>query len=38
MLDGHPKLAAYVARGESRPADKRAVAAQVAVNNPPVAG
>ncbi|MFN5037711.1 MAG: glutathione S-transferase family protein [Bradyrhizobium sp.] len=38
MLDGHPKLAAYVARGESRPAYKRAFAAQLAVNHPPVAG
>ncbi|MES5486279.1 glutathione S-transferase family protein [Bradyrhizobium sp. INPA03-11B] len=38
MLDGHPKLAAYVARGEARPAYKRAFAAQLAVNNPPVAG
>ncbi|MFT5552743.1 MAG: glutathione S-transferase, partial [Bradyrhizobium sp.] len=34
MLDGHPKLAAYVARGESRPAYKRAFAAQLAVNHP----
>lgn len=32
MLDGHPKLAAYVARGEARPAYKRAFAAQLAVN------
>ncbi|TWC05320.1 glutathione S-transferase [Bradyrhizobium macuxiense] len=38
MLDGHPKLAAYVARGEARPAYKRAFAAQLAVNSPPVAG
>ncbi|MDH2381761.1 glutathione S-transferase family protein [Bradyrhizobium sp. CER78] len=38
MLDGHPKLAAYVARGEARPAYKRAFAAQLAVNNPQVAG
>ncbi|ERF81793.1 glutathione S-transferase family protein [Bradyrhizobium viridifuturi] len=38
MLDGHPKLAAYVARGESRPAYKRAFAAQLAVNHPQVAG
>lgn len=38
MLDGHPKLAAYVARGESRHAYKRAFAAQLAVNHPQVAG
>ena len=38
ILDGHPKLAAYVARGESRPAYKRAFAAQLAVNHPQVAG
>ncbi|MGN1285244.1 MAG: glutathione S-transferase family protein [Bradyrhizobium sp.] len=38
MLDGHPKLAAYVARGEARPAYKRAFAAQWAVNNSQVAG
>ncbi|WP_050425240.1 glutathione S-transferase family protein [Bradyrhizobium tropiciagri] len=38
MLDGHPKLAAYVARGEARPAYKRAFAAQLAVNSPQVAG
>lgn len=38
MLDGHPMLAAYVARGEARPAYKRAFAAQLAVNHPQVAG
>jgi len=32
MLDEYPKLAAYVARGEARPAYKRAFAAQLAVN------
>lgn len=32
MLDGYPNLAAYVARGEARPAYKRAFAAQLAVN------
>lgn len=32
ILDEYPKLAAYVARGESRPAYKRAFAAQLAVN------
>jgi len=32
ILDQHPKLAAYVARGEARPAYKRAFAAQLAVN------
>lgn len=32
MLDGHPNLAAYVARGEARPAYKRAFDAQLAVN------
>jgi glutathione S-transferase len=31
MLDEHPNLAAYVARGEARPAYKRAFAAQLAV-------
>ena len=34
MLDGYPNLAAYVARGEARPAYKRAFAAQLAVNAP----
>lgn len=32
LLDEHPNLAAYVARGEARPAYKRAFAAQLAVN------
>ena len=32
ILDGFPKLAAYVARGEARPAYQRAFAAQLAVN------
>jgi glutathione S-transferase len=31
MLDEYPKLAAYVARGEARPAFKRAFDAQLAV-------
>ena len=31
ILDGFPKLAAYVARGETRPAYQRAFAAQRAV-------
>lgn len=31
MLDGHPNLSAYLARGEARPAYKRAFAAQLAV-------
>ncbi|MDF2115723.1 glutathione S-transferase family protein [Roseiarcaceae bacterium H3SJ34-1] len=34
LLDEYPDLAAYVARGEARPAYKRAFAAQLAVNNP----
>ena len=32
ILDDYPKLAAYVARGEARPAYKRAFDAQLAVN------
>ena len=32
LLDEHPTLAAYVARGEARPAYKRAFDAQLAVN------
>ncbi len=32
LLDEHPNLAAYVARGEARPAYQRAFAAQLAVN------
>ncbi len=35
LLDEHPTLAAYVARGEARPAYKRAFADQLAVNKPP---
>jgi len=31
LLDEYPDLAAYVARGEARPAYKRAFAAQLAV-------
>jgi len=39
LLDEFPKLAAYVARGEARPAYKRAFAAQLAINAvPPQAG
>jgi glutathione S-transferase len=34
ILDAFPTLAAYVARGEARPAYKRAFAAQLAVNAP----
>jgi glutathione S-transferase len=33
LLDEYPKLAAYVARGEARPAYKRAFEAQLAVNS-----
>ena len=33
LLDEHPPLAAYVARGEARPAYTRAFAAQLAVNS-----
>jgi glutathione S-transferase len=38
ILDEYPNLAAYVARGEARPAYKRAFAAQLAINTarPPV--
>ena len=32
ILDEYPNLAAYVARGEARPAYKRAFAAQLAVS------
>ena len=35
ILDGYPNLAAYLARGEARPAYKRAFAAQLAVNTAP---
>jgi glutathione S-transferase len=39
ILDEYPNLAAYVARGEARPAYKRAFADQLAINNPvPAAG
>jgi len=34
VLDEFPELAAYVARGEARPAYKRAFAAQLAINAP----
>lgn len=34
LLDEFPKLAAYVARGEARPAYERAFAAQWAINDP----
>jgi glutathione S-transferase len=34
ILDEYPNLAAYVARGEARPAYARAFAAQFAVNAP----
>jgi len=34
ILDEYPNLAAYVARGEARPAYKRAFAAQLAINAP----
>jgi glutathione S-transferase len=37
MLDEVPNLAAYVARGEARPAYQRAFAAQLAVNTAPAA-
>jgi glutathione S-transferase len=38
ILDEFPNLAAYLARGEARPAYKRAFAAQLAVNTgkPPI--
>jgi glutathione S-transferase len=35
LLDEYPNLAAYVARGEARPAYKRAFDAQLAINKPP---
>lgn len=35
LLDEYPNLAAYVARGEARPAYRRAFAAQLAINAPP---
>jgi len=34
LLDEYPNLAAYVARGEARPAYQRAFAAQLAINAP----
>jgi glutathione S-transferase len=37
ILDEFPNLAAYLARGEARPAYQRAFAAQLAVNNPSAA-
>jgi glutathione S-transferase len=37
LLDDYPNLAAYVARGEARPAYRRAFQAQLAVNNPTLA-
>src|SRR4051794_12183546 len=36
LLDAYPSLAAYVARGEARPAYRRAFDAQLAVNKPAV--
>ncbi len=38
LLDEYPNLAAYVARGEARPAYKRAFAAQLAINAAKPAG
>ncbi|HET6432704.1 glutathione S-transferase family protein [Dyella sp.] len=38
LLDAHPNIAAYVARGEARPAFKRAFEAQLAVFNQRQAG
>jgi glutathione S-transferase len=38
LLDEFPTLAAYVARGEARPAYQRAFAAQLAINAPKPAG
>jgi glutathione S-transferase len=35
LLDEYPNLSAYVARGEARPAYKRAFEAQLAVYKPP---
>lgn len=34
VLDEYPNLAAYVSRGEARPAYRRAFAAQLAINAP----
>jgi len=36
LLNGFPSLAAYVARGEARPAYQRAFAAQLAINAVPL--
>jgi glutathione S-transferase len=36
LLEEYPNLAAYVARGEARPAYKRAFEAQLAVNKPSI--
>ena len=36
LLDEHPNLVAYVARGEARPAYQRAFAAQLAINAAPL--
>ena len=38
LLNEFPGLAAYVARGEARPACQRAFAAQLAINAAPLAG
>jgi glutathione S-transferase len=38
LLDEYPNVAAYVARGEARPAYERAFAAQLAVNSKPSTG
>ena len=38
LLDEFPNLAAYVARGESRPAYERAFAAQLEINAGPPRG
>jgi glutathione S-transferase len=38
VLDEYPTLAAYVARGEARPAYQRAFAAQLAINTKPTTG
>src|SRR4051812_45664379 len=38
ILDEYPNLAAYVARGEARPAYQRAFAAQLAINTKPPVG
>jgi glutathione S-transferase len=35
ILNGFPNLSAYIARGEARPAYKRAFDAQLAINKPP---